>query len=300
VRRRGEAGFSLVELGISLALMSVLCVALVGLVETSLNAQAVGDDRSALWAEGHLAMDRLATAIRRATVVHFPNAHGPVRSMIAVSGAVDDDGDAYFDDPDFPRLDEDLWSDMTIDNHPGIQGYDDDGDGAVDEVPVLAAMAPYDDDEDGLWNEDAWDGVDNDGDGNIDEDVDWDMNGDGAPGIANFDDDGDGQLDEQTTTGSFSDDDEDGVYVEDKLNPVVFEFDSGNSQLEENVPQTGASGQLCTHVTAFTATYVSPTSTRGPLITISMTLTSDAGETLTLTETVNPRNVQQRAGRRLR
>jgi len=298
--RRLDAGFSLVELTLSLGLMSMLCVALVGLVETGLRAQAAGDDRSALWAEGHLAMDRMATAVRRGTVVHFPNAHGPTRTALAVSGAVNDDDDAYFGDPELPRIDEDLWADMTLDGQPGIQGWDDDGDGLVDEPPSLTTMAAEDDDEDGLWNEDPWDGVDNDGDGNIDEDVHWDMNGDGAPGIANFDDDGDGTLDEQDLTGSFSDDDEDGQYVEEKLNPVIFVCDAADSVLHETMPQSGTTGVLCTHVKSFSATYVPPTGARGPLVSISLTLLSDAGESLTLNEVVYPRNVLQRSGRQLR
>jgi hypothetical protein len=292
-------GFSLVEVMISFGLLALLCVALVGLVETSLDAKATADDKSELWAEGLAAMDRVTSAVRRATVVHFPNAKDPVRTAIAISGAVDDDGDSYFSDAVFPRVDEDLWADMTLDDHAGIEGYDDDGDGFVDEPPLLVLMAPQDDDEDGFWDEDPWNGVDDDGDGDIDEDAGWDMNGDGSPGIRFFDDDGDGQLDEQLVSGSFSDDDEDGQYMEDMLNVVVFEYDAGASVLEERLPANGASGVVAARVTAFSATYSPPTATRGPLVAIAMTLTSAAGETLTLGEVVYPRNLQQRAGRRL-
>jgi hypothetical protein len=296
---RTRRGFSLVEVTISLGLMAFLCVALVGLVDTSLDAKARADDRSALWAEGIAAMDRVTAAVRTAAVVHFPNAKDPIRAEIAVSGAVDDDGDSYFTDAVFPRVDEDLWADMTLDDHPGIEGFDDDGDGFVDEPPLVLIMGPQDDDEDGSWDEDPWNGVDDDGDGDIDEDVGWDMNADGSPGIGLFDDDGDGQLDEQLMSGSLSDDDEDGQYMEDMLNPVVFAYD-GASTLEERHPADAKSGVVASRVTAFSATYTTPTATRGPLVTITMTLRSAAGETLTLSEVVYPRNVQERVGRRLR
>ena len=296
---RTPPGFSLIEVTISLGLMAMLCVALVELVDTSLDAKATADDKSALWAEGIEAMDRVTAAVRTATVVHFPNAKDPVRAEIAVSGVVDDDGDSYFADSVFPRVDEDLWADMTLDDHAGIEGYDDDGDGFVDELPLNLLMGPQDDDEDGSWDEDPWNGVDDDGDGDIDEDVGWDMNGDGSPGVSLFDDDGDGQLDEQLLSGSLSDDDEDGQYMEDRLNPVVFAYD-GSSLLEERHPADGKSGVVASRVTAFSATYSPPTATRGPLVTITMTLRSAAGETLTLGEVVAPRNVQQRVGRRLK
>jgi prepilin-type N-terminal cleavage/methylation domain-containing protein len=297
---RAARGFSLVELTISLALLAMLCVGLVRLVETALDAQATADDRSALWAEGLVAMDRMTAAVRRATVVHFPNAKKPSRAMLAVSGAVDDDGDTYFGDAAFPRADEDLWADMTLDDYPGIRGYDDDGDGFVDEPPLLILIAARDDDEDGLCDEDPWDGIDNDGDGDIDEDVHWDMNGDGSAGIALVDDDGDGALDEQLLSGSLSDDDEDGQYMEDPLNPVVFSRNAATSVLEEALPATGVSGVVVAQVTAFNVTYLPPTTTRGPLVSIALVLTSAAGETISLSEVVYPRNVQQRAGRRLK
>jgi hypothetical protein len=288
-----------VELTLALGLLALLCVALAGLVQTSLEAQAVGDDKSDLYSEGIAAMGRMATSVRRATIVHFPNAHTPSRTTLAVSGALDDDVDSYFGDTTFPRIDEDLGDDMTLDGYAGIQGYDDDGDGLVDELPADPLRAPDDDDEDGLWNEDPWDGRDNDGDGNIDEDVPFDMNEDGEAGLANVDDDGDGQIDEQIVTSTTSDDDEDGQFTEDRLNPVVFELDAGRGVLREVVPQTAAGGDLCTHVTAFTATYVLPSSTRGPIISLSLTLTSDADESITFTELVYPRNVLQRTGKRI-
>lgn len=293
-------GFSLVELTLSLGLLALLGVSLVGLVETSLDAQAVGDDRSELHAQGILALERMVTSVQRSTTVHFPNAHDPDRTMLAVSGAINNDSDAYFDDGAYPRIDDDFWSDMTLDTQPGIAGYDDDGDGLVDEAPGALCDHYEDDDEDGACNEDPWDGVDNDKDGNIDEDVSYDMNGDGKPGIIHYDDDGDGLIDEETVSPSVSDDDEDGQTAEDRLNPVIWELDKPAAVLKEVVPQSGASGVLCRNVSDFVATYAPPTATRGPLITIALTLVSDDGETVTLVETVYPRNVLQRWGRRLR
>lgn len=84
---------------------------------------------------------------------------------------------------------------------PGIVDQDDDADGGKDfnDLQVAAMLvtnpAPYsyawmlqnylpawDDDEDGLIDEDLLDLIDNDGDGQIDEDQPGDMNGDGYPG----------------------------------------------------------------------------------------------------------------------
>lgn len=136
---------------------------------------------------------------------------------VTLSAAYDLDADGFPDaDNDRDgRIDEDYPGDITNDAAPGVRGIDDGGNGLVDE----GIFANADDDERlNVANEDGIDGIDNDDDGAIDEDPGSDMNGDGAPGISGVDDDGDGVTDE----GNAADDDEDGTEDEDWLDAVVY------------------------------------------------------------------------------
>jgi hypothetical protein len=126
------------------------------------------------------------------------------------------------------RIDEDSDDDSDNDGASGIAGIDDNGDGTVD------AQNAMDNDEDSLKGEDVINGLDDDGDGSIDEDPDWDMNGDGKPGIAGLDDDLDGSIDE----GSKDDDDEDGLNSEDWIDNQVFYLNG--TTLRERLPNVGA------------------------------------------------------------
>jgi hypothetical protein len=150
-------------------------------------------------------MERMTDGVRRSTYILIPNAHSPTREILAFSGRINDDDDYYFNDPLFPRIDEDTAFDMDEDGDDGIIGIDDGGDGYIDE-----GVADSDDDEGSYADEDPHDGVDNDGDGNVDEDISADSNADGAPGINRMDDDGDGPIDE----GEVWDDDEDGTIAD--------------------------------------------------------------------------------------
>jgi hypothetical protein len=215
----------------------------------------------------------------------IPNAHRPSRTILAFSGTVNDDNDFYFDDPLFPRVDEDPGKDMTQNDKSGISGVDDDGDDLIDE------FGKEDDDEDGVKDEDPLDGVDNDGDGNIDEDLHEDTNRDGKSGIKGMDDDGDGSVDEAGQ----KDDDEDGKENEDPLNPLVFSWNSSTRTLTESLVQTGKAMALSTHVTLFRVTYEAP-----QRILIELTLTAEDGESVEFVEYVYPRNTFQKTGKRVR
>jgi len=255
-----EKGLTLVELLVAVMVLGVISVAVTAYFSAAINVHARGNKQSALYREGLLAMERMTAGARRCTYLLIPNAHRPVRDILAFSGSINDDNDYFFGDLLFPKVDEDPRKAMTSDNQPGIKNVDDDGDGLTDEGDR------NDDDEDGAKDEDPLDGLDNDGDGNIDEDT-----GDDAD-IEGMDDDADGNIDEGNDA---RDDDEDGEKNEDHLNPVVYSFDGGTKSLLESYPDTGDTNGLSTHVTFFQATYEAP-----ERILIELTLTGDDGVTI--------------------
>ena len=280
-----EKGVTLIELLLALTIMGTIAAAGSAILSACLTAQGNSNARSGLYHEGLIAMERMTGGVRRCTYLLIPNNHNKVRDILAFSGTYNDDNDYYFNDPLFPRIDEDPASDMNLDSAPGIALIDDDGDGAIDDGGT------GDDDEDGLIDEDQLDGLDNDGDGNIDEDTTLDTTKDGAAGIKGMDDDGDGSVDE----GLFKDDDEDGSFGEDPLNALLYLFDSGSRTLRESFPETGETTDLSTHVTLFRVTYEAP-----ERILIELTLTGDDGEIVEFVEYVCPRNTFQKTGRRVR
>lgn len=293
--QQGEKGFTLVELVMAIAIMAIIATASTVLVSTYLQAHAQGTAKSRLYREGLMAMERMADGVRRCTFLVIPNAHTPVRDILAFSGSFNDDGDYYFGDPLFPRIDEDVGPDMNADGKNGLAGINDDGQGAADE-PMGASE---NDDEDVVENEERLDGEDDDGDGNVDEDLSGDMNKDSKAGISAMDDDGDGLVDEddlgQEGQGDAADDDEDGLVDEDSLNETVYTFDSGTSTLTESVPYTGDLVVLSEHVTGFQVTYNGPEA-----ILITLDLTGDDGETVQFAEAACPRNTLQKTGKRVR
>lgn len=281
------------ELVITIAIMGIIASAVIPLLSTILDAHSQGSARSRLYHEGLLAMESMTTRVKRCTFFLIPNAHNTTRDILAISGFINDDDDYYFDDPLFPRTDEDVLWDMNEDGEHGIAGYDDDGDGFIDDEWIYWTSG--DDDEDASTplgvNEDPLDGKDNDADGNIDEDCDYDANGDGAPGIAGMDDDGDGQVDE----GHNGDDDEDGTMAEVGVIPEIYYWDSGASELKKHVPYLNETKALATHVTDFEVQYEAPERIR-----IKLELTGHDGETVEFIEYVYPRNTFQKTGKRVR
>ena len=280
-----ERGLTLIELVITLAIIGLIATAATALLSSVIQVQGYGSSRAKVYHEGLITMERITKGLRTSTYLLIPNAHNTTRDILAFSGKYNDDNDFYFNDPLFPRIDEDPAADMDMDNASGIGLIDDDGDGTIDDGGTV------DDDEDGLNDEDQLDGIDNDGDGNLDEDITNDINNDLEPGIESIDDDGDGSVDE----GNFKDDDEDGSFEEDQLNPIVYLFDSANKTLSEWVPHTGQTLTLSDNVTSFQVIYEEP-----QRILVSLTLTNDHGDTIELSEYVCPRNVRQKTGRRVR
>ena len=285
MRGPDERGFTLIELLLAITIFGMVAVGTMALFSATLDAHSYGEARQDLYREGLMIMERLKSELRTCTYVLIPNAHNRTRDTLAFSGLVNEDNDFYFNDPLFPRIDEDPQKDMNADNVSGIGSVDDDGDGSIDDG------SSSDDDEDGLAEEDPMDGLDNDGDGNIDEDMDDDITMDGKSGIQGMDDDADGAVDE----GDNKDDDEDGNKEEDPLNALVYLFDSSTHTLREWRSYTGQTADLSTRVASFQAFYETP-----ERIVVSLTLTGNHGENVAFSESIFIENAIQKIGKRVR
>ena len=280
---------TLVELLIAITIMGVIASAATALLSVCLDAHAHGSAKSALYREGLLAMERMTAGVRNCTYLNVPNGQNPTRGYLVFSGSVNDDDDYYFDDPLFPRIDEDPYLDRNNDGDHGLKGFDDDGDGSIDE-----GFGSWDDDEDGFSDEDDIDGIDNDGDGNIDEDSWGHADSGTVAGVLGIDDDGDGQIDE----GHLGDDDEDGTLDDDGTNEILY-WVTGN-ELRERHHWSGDEIVLSTHATDLTVEYYPPDTTYDPRIKIQLMLTGDDGESITFSEYVYPRNIIQKTGKKVR
>lgn len=289
MKRAPQQGLTLIELTIAIAVLSLIAAAAAAVLSICLQAQAYGMARSDLQREGSLAMERMVSQLRITSRVAIPNGRQPQRDQLAVAEGLNNDGDYYFDDPLFPRSDEDSNDDDNADTGSGLLGYDDDGDGVLDEE------AAEDNDEDGTPGEDLLNGLDDDDDGAVDEDRSGDANGDGAPGVSGADDDGDGEIDE----GDGGDDDEDGDTGEDPPEFLVYSFDGAARTLTEFASATGTSTVLSGHVTAFSVLYEGTEATHDARVSITLSLTDEEGKTLTFQEKVYPRNMVQKWGRRV-
>ncbi len=219
---------TLIEVILTLAILTILLAGLGGLVGGALSQWRYGQGRSELLYQGNFAMERMVEATSRSRRLLVPLADNPAtvavveneRELLAVTldPGLDRDADGFADaDNDKDGLvDEDIPTDNTNDGVPGIVGIDDDGDGNVDEDPG-GADGFTDNDEDGVVREDCIDGIDNDGDGTIDEDIPKD-NDELGGNDGDFDNDGDG------------------LESEDWLDPVVFFVSADGTTLMERMP----------------------------------------------------------------
>jgi type II secretory pathway pseudopilin PulG len=252
-RRSKTSGFTVIEFLVSMVLGALIVSVIASVVSQLADARTVVQERGQLTQDAHIAMNRMARAVRQSRQLILPQQNKPATDWrenvreetipasppegsstkatavlaVSLSAQVDLDADG-FPDADNDRdglIDEDYPADIVFDLGPGIYQIDDGGDGSVDE------SSSDDDDDERLNsnNEDPINGLDDDGDGQVDEDPSADMNGDGAPGIVGVDDDNDGQIDE----GSPADDDEDGSSDEDWLDAVVF-FLQSDSLIERH------------------------------------------------------------------
>jgi type II secretory pathway pseudopilin PulG len=255
------AGFTYVEMLVTVSITAIIMVALMGVVNTAAQTGQEIMERNSLVRDARFAMARMVRSVSHTRrlllpLVDNPNTDWPenlreqtvpaspplgsstlATAVLAITlpAYVDLDGDGIADaDNDGDGLiDEDLPKDNHNDSLAGIGLIDDDGDGLVDEA--IAGNPKDDNDEDGIKNEDPLNNLDDDGDGSIDEDANDDSNKDGKAGIVGVDDDADGSIDE----GDRKDDDEDGSVDEDWYDAVVFSLQpgvSGSRSLVERTP----------------------------------------------------------------
>ena len=249
--RQQQRALTYVEVLLTVAITSVIVLALMGVVNTATQTGNEVKERNSVTREARFALARMTRIVGHSPRILLPLADNPgtdwsenlreqtdppsppqgsstlATAVLAVTlpSYVDLDGNGVADaDNDADgRIDEDLPSDNNLDGAPGIVLIDDDGDGSVDEGG--GAKPEEDNDEDGKKNDDWLNLIDDDNDGSVDEDVEDDSNDDGKAGIRGVDDDADGVIDE----GGKKDDDEDGSEDEDWYDSVVYFLRAGSS-----------------------------------------------------------------------
>jgi prepilin-type N-terminal cleavage/methylation domain-containing protein len=300
--QRHPAGFTLLELLICLALASVIILGLNDIITTTLATRRLVHAENDLAMQAEFAMDRIHRMIHGSRRLLIPLGENPatawsesMRDVLAVTldSAIDLDNDSSPDaDNDGDGLiDEDLPSDNTHDGAPGIINIDDNNDGITDNS---TSPVPSDDnDEDGLASEDWLDKEDNDNDGSVEEDIPADMNFDTRSGVAGIDDDNDGLTDEA----SAENDDEDNLDDEDWYDAVVY-FLVGTTLMERlpvpwdengDFQVTGedyVENPLAENVTRFEVTRQDLSSGKTVLLSISLELAGDEGNSYSLTSTL--------------
>jgi len=298
-----EAGFTLLELLICLALAAVIILGLSDILSTSLATRNIVHAENDAALQTEFAMDRMTRMVSGSRRLIIPLGENPatawsesVRNVLAVTLPrtidLDNNGIVDVDNDGDGLIDEDLPGDNNNDGAPGIIGIDDNGNGTTD-ISSAPTAPSNDDDEDNLEDEYFDDGLDNDSDGSIEEDYGQDMNHDNLPGVAGIDDDGDGTIDE----GHLRDDDEDGLANEDWFDNVVY-FLSGTTLIERlpvpwdedgNSHVTGldyVENPLAENVTRFEVTRQAQGGSLPVLVTILLELAGPSGEPYVLTATV--------------
>lgn len=316
-RNREMAGFTIIELVVSLAIAALLLTAMTGVASRALSIRDDTRARNDATRELRFAMDRMVMAVRHSDRLLLPLADNPTttwrenvreQSIPPVppegSSALATAVLATTLDRTLDR-DEDGWADANNDkdfldfNNNGSRdagepervdedlNHDNSNDAAAGLVGIddngngaFDEASPNDDDEDGSVNEDALNSADEDNDESIDEDPSFDLNSDGGPGVLGFDDDYDGTVDE----GLNDDDDEDGLRNEDWFDPVVF-YLVGTSLVERLPDLNPVDGTdyteypIAENVTHFRVERVADAGKRAVLVDITLELTFPDGET---------------------
>ena len=305
-RGANRAGFTLIEVVVTVAIGALLIAGLGGVVGQAFQVREVTREENDLTRQAHFALSQMARMAGHTRRLLLPLADNPATTTIAenvrdtatnggvlavsLPADVDLDGDGVPDaDNDGDGfLDEDLPADSNNDGRPGIRAIDDDGNWITD-----FCLSPVGDDDESTSlteSEDPINSTDDDGDGAVDEDPPADMNGDGCPGLCGVDDDGDGTTDE----GNAADDDEDGRIDEDWLDSGGFFW--ANNTIVQRLPvpwDTNGDGvvtgldyvesTLADHVTRFRVERIPTTATdRALLVDLTLELTGDRGETFSL------------------
>lgn len=293
-----QAGFTLLELLICLALAAVIILGLNSIIGTSLDARRIVQAENNLALQAEFALDRIHRMVHQKVRLILPMNENSatawsesVRDVLAVTLPsnidLDENGWPDADNDQDGLIDEDLPNDNNFDGAPGIAGIDDNGDGTADNSS--AASPVFDNDEDGLFSDDFLDGMDNDNDGTVDEDMPSDMNKDGRAGISGIDDDNDGLTDEGVSV----DDDEDSSNNEDWYDIIVYYL--AGTTLMERLPvpwdensdsqvdgRDYVENPLAENVTRFEVTRQEVSGGRKVLVLISLELTGAGGQSYSL------------------
>lgn len=313
--RFAQAGHTLVEVVISVAIAAMLLTGLQQLLGTGMSVREVAGEQTNLARQGRFAMARMVDAVSSGGRLLIPLADNPATgfnenireqtvpasppqpgstlatAVLAVTlnqaQDLDSDGTADADNDGDGRFDEDPPADSHNDGKAGVRDFDDDGNGTKD---FMFSPAGDDDESNDLsQSEDPINGLDDDGDGSIDEDPGADSNDDGCPGICGVDDDGDTDTDE----GNIADDDEDGQSDEDWYDPVVF-YLQGSALIERRPVPWDESGDsvvngqdfvestLADNVTLLRFERPAPGSDQQQLVDITLVFMGVNGETINL------------------
>jgi len=260
-------GYTLIEILIVIAILSILMAGLSKLIEINLTASRTSIRQGEIATDITYVMERIIDRTREARKVFIPTNVSPVRDMLVITANIDNDQDG--------SIDEDEGSDLGNDNEPGLAGFDDDGDGMVDEG---GPGKKWDDDEDGLQDEDIPDnGVDDEGDGRYDEELRANMTGGACPPLCSYDDDGDGMSDEDPSDPLI-------FYLKNGTlyeRKIIWDPYTGTSNIEENI--------LATHISQFRVERVTNSDGK-TLIKIKIVMTKNNAE-LTLNSEAYVRNL---------
>src|SRR4030067_2737832 len=140
---KNERGVTLIELLIVLLILSIIVGGLTEMLAGGLKSSRENRTKTGLIEDANYAMNRIINAARETDWVFIPGNAEPIRDILAIGAMVDNDNDGV--------VDEDWGAGIGNDGQPGIAGFDDDGDGFVDEGGVALKS---DDDEEGAIDED--------------------------------------------------------------------------------------------------------------------------------------------------
>lgn len=180
---RTQRGLSLTELLITVAIAAVIMAGLAGVVNQTLNTEDVVRERNDLTQQARFAMQRMVAAVKGTRHLLIPLGENPATGYSESIRSVL----AVTLDPTIDR-DRDGWADANND-----KDFLD-----LNNNSVRDSGEPE----------------------RVDEDIGKDNTNDEMPGIIGIDDNGDGNIDDSSAAAPSSDNDEDDVEVEDKLDGI--------------------------------------------------------------------------------
>ncbi|MGA1870132.1 MAG: type II secretion system protein J [bacterium] len=144
-RRAHPRGLTLLELLIAMSIIAVIGVISSQVLSIAFQSWEGGSRQNKIMHEACWALDHIVSRARFSNHLVIPTAANPNQTILSFSAMVNSDPSRD------GLIDEDPNGDINNDGWPGIEGMDDDGDGAIDEG---GEDAKNDDDEDGISDED--------------------------------------------------------------------------------------------------------------------------------------------------